>query len=327
MTDSIRVGVIGAGDYGLRYHIPHLQANPNVDLQAIVAHNPATTAEKAARLGLSHWYTDYRKMLEELDLQAVVVSSPHALHYEHVKAALERGLHVLVDKHVVLSSQQWRELIDLARGRGLTLMPALNRHLDSGNLYAKRLIREGALGEVFFAYTTQVNYPLDRHYTSLALAGGGPIVGRGAHMAALIPWLTGWQPAAVTALLSREPNFEVERSAIVNIQMVGGQLFQLAAVKTGYRDIDEINVLGTEGAIRLVRGRQWHPWEVTHFGRGGEVQPLGELPAGQTTTDHFIRVVRGEEQLRVPPEDALPSVEIVEAAYESERTGCTVALR
>jgi len=146
-------------------------------------------------------------------------------------------------------------------------------------------------------------------------------------MAALIPWLTGWQPAAVTALVHRTPDLEVERSAIVSVKTTGGQLFQMAAVRTGYRDVDEINVIGTEGAVKLARPQPWHPWDVTHYGPGGAVQPLGEMPAGQTTTDHFIRALRGEEPLRVPPEDALPSVEIVEAAYESVREGRTVILR
>jgi predicted dehydrogenase len=206
MANKTRVGIIGAGDYALRYHLPYLIANPDVELAALCARNPETTAAKAARLGVPRWFTDYAEMLEKVPLDAVVVSSPHTLHYEHTLAALQKGLHVLLDKHVVLRTVEWQQLMALAKGKELVLMPALNRHLDPGSLYAKNLIRTGALGDVYFAFTTQVNYPLDRHYVSLALAGGGPLVGRGAHMAALIPWLTGWQPAAVTALVHRTPD-------------------------------------------------------------------------------------------------------------------------
>ncbi len=321
-----RVAVIGAGDYAGRYHVPHLVANPHVALQALVARNPETLAQKAALFGVPRWYTDYSVLLEREELDAVVVSGPHTLHYELAKAALRRGLHVLVDKHVVMHAAEWRELIALAADKNVTLMPALNRHLDPGNLYAKQLIRAGALGEVYFAFSTQINYPLDRHYTSLALAGGGPLVGRGSHMAALIPWLTGWRPQEVSAAVASNPGAEVEASGIVNVRTEGGQLFQLAAVKTGYTDVDEVRVIGTAGAILLSRPVPYRPWQVTHFGPGGQVQPLGELPSGETTTDHFVRVVRGETSLRVPPEDALPSVQIVEAAYESVRSGRTVKL-
>lgn len=327
MNTKTRVAVIGAGAYGCLYHIPHLVANPNVELAALCARNPQTLAEKAARFGVPHRYVDYAALLDDVPLDAVVVSSPHTLHYEHAKAALQRGLHVLLDKHVVMRGAEWRELMALSTAKGLVLMPALNRHLDPGNLEAKRLIASGELGEVYFAFSTQINYPLDRHYTSLALAGGGPLVGRGAHMAALIPWLTGWQPAEVTALLTMDLGREVESSDIVNVKATGGQLFQMATVKTGYSDRDEVQVIGTAGAVHLTRPVAYQPWQLTHFGGGGAVVPLGELPAGQTTTDHFIRVVRGEEALRVPAEDALPSVEIVEAAYESVRSGRTVRLR
>ena len=327
MTARTRVAVIGAGAYACMYHIPHLVANPDVELAALCARNQEALAEKAARFGVPRWHTDYAALLEELSLDAVVVSSPHVLHYGHAKAALQRGLHVLVDKHVVLRTAEWRELMALAAAKDLVLMPALNRHLDPANLRAKQLITSGDLGEAYFAFSTQISYPLDRHYASLALAGGGPLVGRGAHMAALIPWLTGWQPSEVTALFTKDPGREVESSDVVNVKATGGQLFQMAIVKTGYKDVDEVQVVGTKGAVKLARPAPYQPWLLTHYGQGGVVIPESELPQGQTTTDHFIRAVRGEEALRVPPEDALPSVEIVEAAYESIKTGRTVRLR
>src|SRR5579883_558033 len=235
MLTKIRVAVIGAGGYAGSYHIPHLAANPHADLLALCSKDPDDLAEKARTFNVPRIFTDHLELLEKTPLDAIVVSSPHALHYEHCKAGLERGLHVLVDKHPVLRTTEWLELTTLAERQGKILMPALNRHLDPANLYAKGLIQSGALGEIFYARSLQVGYPIERHYVHLALAGGGPLVGRGSHMAALIPWLTGWQTSEVSAQVTRRPDLEVDVGGVINVHATGGALFQIASVKTGHR--------------------------------------------------------------------------------------------
>ena len=109
--------------------------------------SPERLAAVAPAPGPPRAYTDHRQLLEREDLDAVTVSSPHGLHHRHARDALERGLHVLVDKHFVLRTSEARELIALARARGRVLLVALNRHIDPANLYARDLIRGGALGD------------------------------------------------------------------------------------------------------------------------------------------------------------------------------------
>lgn len=325
MPGKLRVAVVGAGRYAGQYHIPHLAANPGVELAALCSTNPDDLARKARQFGVPVTDEDYRRLLDRAPLDALVVSSPHALHYEHCKAGLERGLHVLVDKHPVLRLAEWQELTALAAAKGLVLMPAFNRHLDPANRYARQLIQSGALSDAYYAHSLQVGYTTSGWYTSVALAGGGPLVGRGSHMAALLPWLTGWRPAAVTALLTSS-GMDVDAGGIVNVHATTGGLFQIAAVRTGYRNVDEVEVVGTGGAVRVER-LAGQGWIVTHRGPAGEVVPLAALPPGQTTTDHFVDVILGRTANCLPPEDGLAGVEIIEAAYASARTGQTVAMR
>ena len=95
---KVRVGLIGCGGNMRNAHIPRLQADGAVDLAAV-----ADTAQEPARWLMEKWgpepacYADYRKMVRDEDLAAVLISSPHSTHYAQVRYALERGVHVLVE--------------------------------------------------------------------------------------------------------------------------------------------------------------------------------------------------------------------------------------
>jgi len=323
--ERVQVGVVGVGNYASSYHVPHLLANPAARIQAICDASVERLAAAGAATGVApaRRYADHRQMLDAEPLDAVTVSSPHALHAEHVRAALERGLHVLVDKPFVLRSADARALIHLAEERGCVLLVALNRHLDPANLYARDLIRSAALGQPVFARSLQVGYPLGGFYADPELSGGGPLVGRGTHMASLMPWLTGWRPVSVTAVLAAGGG-EVDDGAALSIAFAGGALGQIAAVRHGSPPVDEMEVHCSEGSVVVERVRGRRGWVVRRD--GAEPDPDDLLPAGQTTTDHFIDAVLGRTPPRVPLVDALLSVQILEAAYESARTGCAVSI-
>ncbi len=325
----LRVGVIGAGHYASSYHVPHLLANASARIQAICDASPERldAVAEATGVGREHTFRDHRAMLDAEELDAVTVSSPHALHATHVRDALERGLHVLVDKPFVLRSAEARDLIRLAEERGRVLLVALNRHLDSANLYARDLIRSGALGQPLFGRSLQVGYATGGFYADPALSGGGPLVGRGTHMAALMPWLTGWRPATVAAVLTGGAG-PVDDGATVSIAFAGGALGQMAALRHGSPPVDEMAVHGSEGRVLVERIRGRRGWVVRHNRQGGAAEVVDDeaLPAGQTTTDHFVDVILGRTAPRIPLVDALFSVQIVEAAYESARTRRSVPI-
>jgi predicted dehydrogenase len=94
----LRVGVIGAGMMASSQHIPGLLQTGEVEVVAVCRRDPEALATVADRFGVPHRYADYRRLLDEAPVDAVVVSSPHGLHFEHVRAALERSLPVLTDK-------------------------------------------------------------------------------------------------------------------------------------------------------------------------------------------------------------------------------------
>src|SRR5271165_6591346 len=90
-----RIGVIGAGWWATESHIPVLQALPDVQITGICGLEREHLRKVQDKFGISHATQDYMELLSSEDLDGVIVSSPHSLHYQHAVAALERGLPVL----------------------------------------------------------------------------------------------------------------------------------------------------------------------------------------------------------------------------------------
>jgi predicted dinucleotide-utilizing enzyme len=104
----LRVGVIGVGMIALVRNIPALRQTGKAEIVAICRRDAEALRRIQDWLQVPHAYTDWRQMLEEVELDAVLVCTPHDLHYEQSMAALQRGLHVLVEKPMALAaSEAW----------------------------------------------------------------------------------------------------------------------------------------------------------------------------------------------------------------------------
>ena len=97
-TQKARIGFIGAGWWATSNHMPLLSRRSDVEMTAVCRLGQKELAQVKERFGFSYASEDYRALLEEVELDAVVVASPHTLHYEHASAALKKGLHVLCEK-------------------------------------------------------------------------------------------------------------------------------------------------------------------------------------------------------------------------------------
>ncbi|MEO3794169.1 Gfo/Idh/MocA family oxidoreductase [Nonomuraea sp. B10E15] len=144
MSD-IQVGLVGYGPAGAFFHAPLIHATPGLALAAVVTRNPGRQAEVAAKYGATG-VNDVDALWERCDL--VVVASPNRTHVSAATAALAHGLPVVVDKPLARTAEEGRELVRLARERGLMLTVFHNRRWDGDYRTVRRLAGEGRLGEV-----------------------------------------------------------------------------------------------------------------------------------------------------------------------------------
>src|SRR5206468_7492599 len=111
-------------------------------------HDLATVRQVAKDFEVPHAYDSADALLEAPGLNAVVISSTPNVHYVQAKAALERGLHVLMEKPMTLRAAEARELVALARSRGVQLLVSGPWHYTAHAAEAQRLVRSGAAGAV-----------------------------------------------------------------------------------------------------------------------------------------------------------------------------------
>ncbi|MCH6471964.1 Gfo/Idh/MocA family protein [Sinomonas terrae] len=150
---TIKTVIVGFGVSGGVFHGPLLGANPAYSVDAIVTGNPARIAAARSRFPEALIVADYARLLElvddgTLELDLVVLGTPPALHRDQALAAVERGLHVVVDKPFAPSVQDAQAMIAAAADAGVLLTVFQNRRWDGDFLTVADLVGSGRLGEI-----------------------------------------------------------------------------------------------------------------------------------------------------------------------------------
>jgi len=134
----IRTGIIGLGKMGLS-HASIINAHPDLDLIS-VCDSSTLILEALKKYGSFRTYTDYTRMMDENELQALFVATPTKFHAAMVIDALERNIHVFCEKPLSLTTNEGRKMVNLANGRRLVNQVGYhNRFIGTFN-YMKKLV-------------------------------------------------------------------------------------------------------------------------------------------------------------------------------------------
>lgn len=312
---KIRVGLIGCGGNMRNAHVPRLQADGAIDLVAAADPVEAQAQALEEKWGrpFSH-YADYRRMIAEQALDAVLVSSPHATHYAQVRLALKAGLHVLVEKPLTISSRDSKALIKLAAESGLFLQVSYQRNYYAPHRYVRQLIQQGKIGSIagVVAYVTQ-NWGRAGGWRLVPeLAGGGMFMDTGSHLVASVLWMTGLQPEEVSAFMEDQGK-PVDINAVVNLRFKGGALGSINTLGGASRHDERLAIHGTAGCIVF----HLHQWQVKAVTLNDEAL---KVPAGikaDSPDAAFFRWIRFGGKDYEAPDYALQVARLSEAAYRS----------
>jgi predicted dehydrogenase len=145
---TARIAIIGAGWWAAENHIPNLKARNDVDIVAICAKGPENLKKVQASFDIPSATESYQELLNQFKPDGVIVSSPHVCHYEHAKAAIAAGAHVLVEKPFTTSSAQARELVHLSEESSVSIIIPFGYNFSDLALKAAEYIRGDLLGEI-----------------------------------------------------------------------------------------------------------------------------------------------------------------------------------
>ena len=143
-----KIAIIGAGWWGVEVYLPAIQNNPGSELVAVNRRDPEALDKILKDCNVPAGYTDVGEMLAKEDLDAVVITSPHVLHYEHAKAGLEAGCHVLIDKPMTTSAEHARELVALAKAKGREIIVPYGWNFKEFATTAHDILTAGKVGEI-----------------------------------------------------------------------------------------------------------------------------------------------------------------------------------
>jgi predicted dehydrogenase len=337
---KVKLGVIGAGSFTSRRHIPTIIESPDAELVALCRRNEEMLRKMAEHFNCHKTFTDYRQMLDEVEMDGVLVTTPHALHYEHTKAALEKGLHVMIEKPMAVKTAEARELAEIARKKEVTVVIALNPPFWSHTSYIRESIQSSELGEIEGVHINWIGNaehvfgltPMPESMPGVVkptlfradpkLGGGGHFIDSGSHLVSELLWCTGLKAQEVCALMD---NAEFDMRTTVNITMENGAACTLSNVGDSKISRRIHNTyFGSKGTL-FVEGM---PFKITICKPDEEpyVVPETEMPSAPQPVDNLINAILGKAESLCPAEDGLRVVEVIEATYISARTGVKVTL-
>lgn len=319
--DAIAVVMIGCGKFARCYHTPSLEADPAVSFTGIFDPHPGDATRDLAHRTAAPLVSTLDALATPAVTTMAVVTTPHALHAEHVAFALRRNWHVLCDKPFVLAAAEARALANEASRRGRVNAVAFNRRFDRGCLRARELIRGGGIGAVRYVQTIQLGYERDGWFVLPELGGGGPYTGRATHMADIVPWLLDRAPTEVRSRVRGGSATRVDRGGFIEMKF-GDLECQMTCIEEGWHMWDEVRIFGEDGMIELRRPLKLPiGWTLTVRTRRGEaLEELEANPKEGAATLDFLATLRGSPRVACSFADAVIATAIVEQAFESARS-------
>ena len=315
----LRVALLGAGAISNSYSAA-LEKTQLVQLVAVADTNLEAARNLADKHGAAA-FNDLAPMLDEGGFDAVILCTPPALHVEHSTACTKAGYHVMCEKPVSVDSQSARDMIESAAENDLVFtMASKFRFVEDVNK-ARKLLEQGTIGDlVLFENAFTASVDMTRRWNSNPeVSGGGVLIDNGTHSLDIMRFFLGPLVKIKAVECQRVQDIVVDDTVRVFVESESGVVGNIDlswSINKGLPNF--ISLYGSEGTLHV--GWQQSKYkrnddsDWTIFGTGYD-----KVAAFKNQIENFADAIQRGKPLVVTPADALASVEVVEAAYESMR--------
>ena len=270
-------------------------------------------------------FTDIGRMFDQTNPEAVVICTPHTLHYEHCVQALERGCHVLVEKPMVTRAEDAYALRKAVKEAGTTFVIGFNTPCSAEFAYIRGAIRDKTLGDLqqvcgFLAQPwLRILDRLGGWRLNPELSGGGQAYDSGAHILNSLCWSVESDVAKVQAFVDFRGQ-TVDVNSNINVLFANGVMASIVISGVSESQGSHMSFIFSDGRIDV---DGWSAKWMKVFDRQGEVkypQVPDELNAG-SAAKNFIDAILGRSESRTSVENGVVLTELMDAIYESAQTG------
>ena len=339
MAECVKFGIIGTG-VGANFCAEGLSMIADTGIAKLVAvtsRREERAKEFASKWNLDLWYTDHEEMLEKAPIDAVIISTPHYLHYPMALDAIRAGKHTLVDKPMAINLKEADEMINEAEKRGVKLGVTLQSRFDPTIRKVKDAAEEGKLGQLILGeaivkwFRTQEYYDKSHWRGRWATEGGGALINQAIHTIDLLLWIMGPPKYLWAQIDTVAHNIEVEDIAVATIRFENGALGVVQGSTATYPGLPtRLEIHGTKGTA-IIEGEVLKRWSVL-----GEEEVIMEKskeglkswarPELVPATNHaalikdFAEAVLNDREPFVNGVEGRRSLELIMAIYESSRS-------
>lgn len=255
MGHKIKVGVIGAGRIG-KIHASNIIKNfADVEVKAVADINADTIRDWAAELGIQHVYADYKKVIEDQDIDAVIICSSTDTHSQITIEAAQAGKHIFCEKPIDYDIDRIYQALEAVKVAGVKFQVGFNRRFDHNFKKVRELIQKGSIGDVqIVKVISRDPTPPPAEYVKVS---GGMFLDMTIHDFDMVRYLTGsevievYANAAVLVDKAIGEAGDVD-TALISLKFANGAIGMIDNCRQAVYGYDQrVEILGTKGSISV----------------------------------------------------------------------------
>ena len=336
MTSSdgrVRWGIISTANIGKEKVTPGIQRSPHSVVTAIASRDLKLARAAATKLGIPKAYGSYEELLADPEIDAVYNPLPNHLHVPLTLKAAQAGKHVLCEKPMAMTAQEAEQLRQCPKDR--LVMEAFMVRFHPQWLRAREIVRSGALGELKLVNVIFSYFNSDpKNVRNQADIGGGGIMDIGCYAIVSGRFLFGAEPKRIVSLVERDPNFRTDRLAGGLADFGNGRQL-VFSVSTQLVPFQTVNAMGTKARLEILipfNAMQGEAMTIS-VDDGSEKdrssarkEVIAACDQYAEQAEAFALAVLGKGSLDYGIEDAIQNMRIIDALFQSERSGGWVSL-
>jgi len=341
---KLSIGIIGAGSIARYRHLPETALHPQAKVDAICDVVEARAQEIAQQYHCKA-YTDYRQLIQDPDLDAIIVAATNTTHAQMTISALEAGKHVMCEKPMATTLEDARMMLAAAEKSGKQLMIAHNQRLEPANQKAKEILDSGKLGKALtfssiFGHPGSENWAIDgvdTWFYQKEVTGLGVLGDLAIHKLDLLRWLLADDYTEATAFMNTLSKtypsgelIDVEDNALCLLKTAKGALGNVTASWSYQKENNSTTIYCEKGVLEIYV----HPDYplVVHYGfQHAEFHKLGKKSTNveqvkSGIVDAFVDAIIEGQPVPIPGSEGYKALEAVIACQQAAASGKAVKI-
>ena len=323
----IRFGMCGCGGFVEKAILPMMQDVENAKAVAAFDVDKERLDKICKEFNISQACSTFEDLLKADEVDVIYVASPNVFHKEHTILAAKSGKHVFCQKPMGMNAAECREMIKACRKKGVKLGIGFCYPFGGAQQRTKELIKEGAIGQVSYLH---LSFNLGGYNPKTAgwrcdpkLSGGGPLMDLSPHLINLACFFLDDKVESVMAYVRPEKTEkEIETDVLALLEFSGGAR---VCIDNSFvrRNKHNYTVVGTNGEIHAVGTMAWRAGGKVVLRAGGKEQDISfsDIEHIEKEIRLYCNAVERNEEPPVPGEAGLHAQAVIDAIYESGRTG------